>query len=85
MEAGCLLTIVAFGDRANRFDDQDEADGCHEEAKGDVARGFYPCFAAGEATRVYALDCTVAEDEGEVADNKVSKNEIRIWSSIHTS
>lgn len=68
METGCFLSVVTFGDRASRLDDQDEANSGHEEAEGNVARGFYPCFPAGKTAGIDTFDRTIAEDEGKIAE-----------------
>lgn len=53
-------------DFADGFDDDDDADGDHQRAETQIARGFNARLAAGEFPRIDLGDCAVAHDQREV-------------------
>jgi hypothetical protein len=57
---------------ANRFDDQYQGDGCHDETKGNVSSGFQATFAGWEPMGVDAIDGAIAKDQCQVAIGQIS-------------
>ena len=54
--------VPCRGELTDRFDNQDQGDGCHDEAKGNVSSSLQATFAGWESMGVDAVNGAIAED-----------------------